>query len=757
MSYLNCGENFKQGAISRIMLLMRKSFFLLTVAILFFVVPDYLFAKENEAQLTADTIAVRPNGEIYAEGNVTIRRGKIFIKSEALIINKKTKSIKLFKVEEFNDGNSIKISAKEANFDQELSAGLLAAVDIFLDETLTISADEVQLKNGKISKAKKIKRLTTCEVCDFKEPKWYFTASSATSDIENSNIVYRDVTLRIRGFPIGYLPYLRLPDPSVERARGFLVPQAVISSQLGTGLKLPYFIPMGQSRDLLIVPFVSPSTKTLGYRYREKFRSGELIVRGASSKDDITQDSSRFFYQAKGNFSLNYGLGLKFDFGQASDSSYLGDYSYISERNLDSQITLEKTYVDQERFFDGRLNYVREKEENISLKEYYSISGDYVNLIKQEILPGRFYLSAAANSSINVNQNRSFSRPPSSAHLALEYSKFDASGPFSISNQSFVKLNSFVNSADLGTTREEINIQYGSSIEVKSPRTRTKKNKTIKITPKVSIAFNGQENQISGDFFQVSDELSFGNLFLPKKFASLSDSETGFGLTLGLDYEILWGSKNKLSLSFGSLVLDSSTYEPNINSGLKPGYFSYLSAFEYKLTNDINYSGQALFSKDGKLVHGNVKGTHRIKNFGIQGNYEFYDDESDPRLNDDLKNFDFSSSFGFSEKFKMFIGGRFDITENAYATSSYGLKGSFGSWNYNFTQKYAKQKDELLTLSAIYDDECTRLTISFENRSVDFGLSDPIQTFMFRVQFKPFADLGFSQGFEENAPINSMF
>ena len=68
-----------------------------------------------------------------------------------------------------------------------------------------------------------------------------------------------------------------------------------------------------------------------------------------------------------------------------------------------------------------------------------------------------------------------------------------------------------------------------------------------------------------------------------------------------------------------------------------------------------------------------------------------------------------------------------------------------------------KQKDELLTLSAIYDDECTRLTISFENRSVDFGLSDPIQTFMFRVQFKPFADLGFSQGLGENAPINSRF
>ena len=113
--------------------------------------PDYLVAQETEAQLTADTISVRPNGEVYAEGNVTIRRGEIFIKSEALIVNKKTKSIKLFKVEEFSHGNSIKISAEEAIL-IEVSAGLLAAVDIFLDETLTISADEVQLKMGQYIK-----------------------------------------------------------------------------------------------------------------------------------------------------------------------------------------------------------------------------------------------------------------------------------------------------------------------------------------------------------------------------------------------------------------------------------------------------------------------------------------------------------------------------------------------------------------------------------------------------------------------------
>ena len=60
----------------------------------------------------------------------------------------------------------------------------------------------------------------------------------------NLNIVYKDVTVRVKGFPIAYIPYLRMPDPSVDRAIGFLVPEAVLTSNLASGLKIPYFIPL---------------------------------------------------------------------------------------------------------------------------------------------------------------------------------------------------------------------------------------------------------------------------------------------------------------------------------------------------------------------------------------------------------------------------------------------------------------------------------------------------------------------------------
>ena len=94
--------------------------------------------------------------------------------------------------------------------------------------------------------------MTSCDECEGKEPNWHLSASSANRDSENFNIVYKDVTVRVKGLPIAYIPYLRMPDPSVDRARGFLVPEAVLTSNLASGLKLPYFIPLGLSSDLLL-------------------------------------------------------------------------------------------------------------------------------------------------------------------------------------------------------------------------------------------------------------------------------------------------------------------------------------------------------------------------------------------------------------------------------------------------------------------------------------------------------------------------
>ena len=70
--------------------------------------------------------------------------------------------------------------------------------------------------------------------------------------------------------------------------------------------------------------------------------------------------------------------------GKVGDSSYLGDYVYSEDSEFNSEISLRKTIVEKQQFFDGDLSYLREKEQDNSLNEYTSFSGSYIKDVSSE-------------------------------------------------------------------------------------------------------------------------------------------------------------------------------------------------------------------------------------------------------------------------------------------------------------------------------------------------------------------------------------
>ena len=332
---------------------MRKKIAEFILAFIFCFSPLLVWSEQFDATISADSIIVKPDKILYAEGNVEVKHGKNKIKARALTFNQKTNEIKLLGMRDFYDGKAISLSAEEAVISSDFSKGIISTANLLIDDAIRIQSEEVSLLNGEIYSANGISKVTSCEECEGKDPNWYLSASSAKRDIENSNIVYKNVVVRMKSLPVAYIPYLRMPDPSVDRARGFLVPEAVLTSNLASGLKLPYFIPIGSSSDLLLTPYFSSKTKTLEYRYRKKFKNGDLTINGAFSNDDLMSDELRYFSQMVGSFKLGYGVDLNFNVGNVGDTSYLGDYVYSEESEFNSEISLGKTVVERQQFFDG--------------------------------------------------------------------------------------------------------------------------------------------------------------------------------------------------------------------------------------------------------------------------------------------------------------------------------------------------------------------------------------------------------------------
>ena len=701
---------------------------------------------QSEIEITADTITVESGEILKAEGNVIVQNGNNLLKAKALTFNQKSNEIKFIDLQDFYDGNAIRLSADKAIVSSDFSEGIIHTAKLILDDAIKIQAEEVILKEGEISSTRGISEVTSCDKCEGKEPNWYLSASSAKRDFENSNIVYKNVTVRVKGLPVAYIPYLRMPDPSVDRARGFLVPEAVLTSNLATGIKLPYFIPMGLSSDLLVTPYFSSKTQTLEYRYRKKFRNGDLAIKGAFSNDDLLIKNLRYFSQLVGKFELGYGLELDFNAGKVSDTSYLGDYVYSEESDFNSEISLGKTVVKRQQFFDGDLSYLRKREKGNSLNEYYSLSGSYVSDISSLNLSGKLRLLANLNSSVNVNDDKSVSRPPSSAQIGINYNQFNSLGIIEISTDLFSRLNSFVNSADTGTTNEEFSFQYGALTSISIPHYITGKGKVSFTKFKLALSLNDQANDIQGNYFIGTDELSWGSIYNVRKVTSLTESETGLSFTLGADTKVYWETGQRFEISFAASKIDGLTYTPTSSFGLSSRKIYYLGKFLYQGRKANFVSADTLFSQKGELLKGDLKGKYVHNKIDIGADYEFLDKGLDHRLIEDLSTINLSSSYYLLRDFLVSADGRYDLNNDQMGAISFGLNLSLGSWEYNINQSYFKENREKFSLSAIYNDECTRLKFSFENRYQDVGSSAPIKSLMFRVQLKPFANVVFSQG-----------
>ena len=183
---------------------------------------------------------------------------------------------------------------------------------------------------------------TSCHICANGEtPLWEIRARRVIHDQDERQLYFDDASFRVAGVPILWLPRMRLPDPTLARATGLLIPTISSSNSLGTGVKLPYFIRLDDHRDLTLTPYLSSSTATLEAAYRQAFLRGDITIDAAVTADDLTTEMRAYVF-ADGVFDLGRDIKLRFDIEYTSDDVYLLEYGYSSKDRLDSEIALER-------------------------------------------------------------------------------------------------------------------------------------------------------------------------------------------------------------------------------------------------------------------------------------------------------------------------------------------------------------------------------------------------------------------------------
>jgi LPS-assembly protein len=301
-------------------------------------------SSEPQATLIADNLSIRGTSVLLAEGNVEIFFKGRRLKASAIRYDQSLNSLQISGPIYMDTGDGNYILAEQADLNADLTEGVLRSARLVLAGQLQLAASEVMRVNERYTSLNRVSA-SSCKICaGSSTPLWEVRARRVVHDQIEHQLYFDQAQMRFGGIPIFYIPRLRMPDPTLKRATGFLMPRFSSNTLLGTGVRMPYFIKFGDHKDLTIVPFLSSgSGKSVELRYRQAFATGTIELLGSASRDDIVLGQTRGYVQATGEFALPRNFTLTFRAEDVTDPSYLLDYGYPEKDRLDSRIEVKRT------------------------------------------------------------------------------------------------------------------------------------------------------------------------------------------------------------------------------------------------------------------------------------------------------------------------------------------------------------------------------------------------------------------------------
>jgi LPS-assembly protein len=325
---------------------------------------------QETASLVSDRLEITGDARLIADGNVQVFFKGRRLKASRIVYDQTTDRLEIIgPIVLVDEAGDTIILASQADLAADLSEGILTSARLVLNRQLQLAANRITRIAGKGTTLETV-AASSCKVCEGDPtPLWEIRASRVEHDETERQIYFSDAQFRLAGVPIFYIPRLRMPDPTLDRATGFLMPTVRTTSDLGTGIKLPYFIVLGRSADLTLTPYITVrNSQTLEVRYRHAFPTGRLEVTGAVTNDDLIDGKTRGFLFVEGGFSLPQGFQLKIKGQTVTDPAYLLDYGIANLDRLDSRV--EATRTRRNEYIAARIisfQTLRDSEDNTTI------------------------------------------------------------------------------------------------------------------------------------------------------------------------------------------------------------------------------------------------------------------------------------------------------------------------------------------------------------------------------------------------------
>ena len=560
-------------------------------------------------------------------------------------------------------------------------------------------------------------------LCDYREkdkcPPWSIQAKQMTHDKKNKTIYYDKAVLKVYDLPIFYFPKLSHPDPTVDRRSGFLTPSFSDSKNLGSGLKVPYYMALNKDKDFTLTSkfFTSENPLLIG-EYRQAFLKSDLILdfgytegyKKTSSKKKAG-NKNHFFSKFVTNFTgkNNSDNNLEISLQEISNDKYLKLYK-INTNLVNSNIDiLENTFNfthENDNFFLGVQASSYE-----TLKDTYNDKYEYVLpdiILAKNLFSSNKFGNADLTSNLKVHNfdtNKFTKFFVNDIDWRYKDINFDSSlkGRFlaKIKNVNYEVKN--VPEFKKDSTSEIFGaLGYLSEIDLHKKTESSKHLLTPKMLFRYAPGHMRKETSASG-------RLNHLNIFSLDRLNAYNNFENGLSTTLGFDYQVKNPLK-ELNLSIGQVINEKENKDMPASSSLDQRFSDAVGKSNLKLNDNI------------KLNY----------NFSLDQNYrELNYNEIGTQLDFDPIKFDFN----YLQEKEHIGNQKYFVGKVDFAKSTNGL------FSAETKRNLITNSAEYYNLSYEYLNDCLRAGLVYRREFYNDSELEAENSLMFKITFVPFGSL----------------
>ena len=263
------------------------------------------------------------------------------IKSDSIEYNIKTEEMKASGNTEMTTESGKRIKLDSLSVSKDKNNISTNDIELWLGSHVYIRAKEIT-RDGDETVAKNAE-FTACDGCDSYGNAWEIFSKTVIHDSNDKMLYFHNASFWICDaiFPVLWLPYYEMPDPSVKYKTGFLNPSFNSTNDMGLQINVPFYINFSNTHDLTTTfSYLTKENPLFQLEHRLNLRHSEFRTTGSFTHNKAGENRWHVYNDDK--IELGENARAYVYVARTSDKTYLQKYDFYDyQPYLDSGAKVE--------------------------------------------------------------------------------------------------------------------------------------------------------------------------------------------------------------------------------------------------------------------------------------------------------------------------------------------------------------------------------------------------------------------------------